>query len=266
MKQGVLLWMICALLTSCSHKMNLPAYLEFKKEQDSIQLLAKNHYNWPIHVNVLNKKTDESYYEQLKANEDRVILRFRKTRNDTSWLLKHFDFKAFFGDITITSYDTTHNYTYPFSKGYQSKIIQGYDGNFTHFGRLSAKTLDFDMKVGDTVVAAREGIVVKKLIHHNKQGVTKDYRDYGNYLIIYHDDNTFSQYVHLKQYGNLVDVGERVKKHQPIALSGFTGQTTVPHLHFGVYVLTKDGLKSIPIVLESQPAASLKPGTILIKE
>ena len=85
--------------------------------------------------------------------------------------------------------------------------------------------------------------------------------------MLYHeDDNTFSQYVHLKQYGNLVDVGDTIEANQPIALSGFTGWTTIPHLHFGVYQPTETGLESIQIIIDSMPAKSLKRGNIVTKD
>ena len=50
------------------------------------------------------------------------------------------------------------------------------------------------MKVGDTVVAARDGLVVKIMIDKYKQDTTKKYRNDGNHIMVYHQDNTFSQY------------------------------------------------------------------------
>jgi murein DD-endopeptidase MepM/ murein hydrolase activator NlpD len=84
--------------------------------------------------------------------------------------------------------------------------------------------------------------------------------------MIYHADNTFSQYVHLKQFGNFVKIGDSVRANQPIALSGFTGMTTLPHLHFGVYKSTKNGLESISVILDSIPANTLKRGNIITKK
>ncbi|MBT8244206.1 MAG: M23 family metallopeptidase [Winogradskyella sp.] len=84
--------------------------------------------------------------------------------------------------------------------------------------------------------------------------------------MIYYKDNTFSQYVHLKQYGSLVKIGDSIKANQYIALSGFTGWTTIPHLHFGVYKPTENGLESIPILLDSIRAKELKRGNIITKK
>ncbi|MFH1211650.1 MAG: M23 family metallopeptidase, partial [Candidatus Woesearchaeota archaeon] len=59
----------------------------------------------------------------------------------------------------------------------------------------------------------------------------------------------FSQYLHLKFKGSLVKTGVRVKKGQPIALSGNTGFTTAPHLHFIVFRLnnTEIGWESLKV-------------------
>ena len=44
-------------------------------------------------------------------------------------------------------------------------------------------------------------------------------------------------YAHLKFKGSLVEVGDRVKANQVIGLSGNTGYSTEPHLHFALLKL-----------------------------
>ena len=251
---------------SCSKNISKPSFIDFKIRNDSIHVVYKNNYPCPLYIKAINRKTDKAEYKQLRSKSETVVFSYSLSEMDSRSILRKYRFIGYYGDITIKSYDTSYNYSLPFIKGYTSNIIQGYDGKFSHKGAFSAKSLDFYMKVGDTIVAARDGVVVKKMIHHNKQGTTKEFRDYGNYIMIYHKDNTFSQYVHLKQYGNLVEVGDSVKKNQPIALSGFTGWTTVPHLHFGVYKPTETGLVSIPIIMDSIPAKTLKKGDIVVKQ
>ncbi|HTP65032.1 MAG TPA: M23 family metallopeptidase [Geobacteraceae bacterium] len=53
---------------------------------------------------------------------------------------------------------------------------------------------------------------------------------YGNMVIVQHDDGMISIYAHHSR--NLVKTGEKVKKETRIALSGSTGHSTGPHLHF----------------------------------
>ena len=54
-------------------------------------------------------------------------------------------------------------------------------------------------------------------------------------------------YAHLKAEGVLVRVGQRVRAGQQIGLSGNTGFTTGPHLHFVVQVNRGMRLESIPV-------------------
>ncbi|WP_296320612.1 M23 family metallopeptidase [Winogradskyella sp.] len=219
-----------------------------------------------MYVKIIDRTNDNTLYRQLQATEEKVILSYPEKERDSNGILKKYKFLGYYGVYPFKAYDTNYNYSLPFLKGYSSKIIQGYDGDFSHYGAFSAKTIDFDMKVGDTITAARDGIVVRVTQKHNKQGTSEKFRDYGNYVILYHEDNTFSQYVHLKQNGSLVKVGDSVKANQPIALSGFTGWTTVPHLHFGVYIPTKTGLASIPIMIDSIQGKTLKRGDLISKK
>ncbi len=251
---------------ACSKKIAKPNFINFSLKKDSIYVIAKNTHPFPLSAKIIENKTNNIKQIELKTNSDSIILRYSKKDTDTVTILKTYTFKGYYGNLSVNSYDTAYNYTLPFVKNYTSKIIQGYDGSFTHFGDESSKTIDFDMAIGDTIVASRDGVVAAVLAKHNKQGITKDYRKYGNYIVLYHKDNTYSQYVHIKQFGNLVDVGDSVKANQPIALSGFTGWTTLPHLHFGVYIPTKNGFKSVPIILDSIPARTLKKGDIIQKK
>ncbi|WP_327705253.1 M23 family metallopeptidase [Streptomyces decoyicus] len=53
---------------------------------------------------------------------------------------------------------------------------------------------------------------------------------YGNNIVIKMNDGTYTQYGHLSSLG--VSVGQHVTPGQQIGLSGSTGNTTGPHLHF----------------------------------
>ena len=56
----------------------------------------------------------------------------------------------------------------------------------------------------------------------------------GNYVILNLGNNFYAFYGHLKQGSLLVRKGDRVKKGQIIGLLGNSGNSTEPHLHFGV--------------------------------
>ncbi|MFD5539548.1 M23 family metallopeptidase [Streptomyces sp. NPDC127079] len=86
---------------------------------------------------------------------------------------------------------------------------------------------DFAVPTGTEVVAAHDGTVVKA--GGNGAG---DGPAYGNAVVIKHADGEYSQYAHLSRID--VRVGQVVRTGQHIALSGSTGNSTGPHLHFEI--------------------------------
>ena len=54
----------------------------------------------------------------------------------------------------------------------------------------------------------------------------------GNTVIVQHSDGTFGIYVHFNVAGVVVEVGDQVERGDILGLSGTTGCSTGPHLHF----------------------------------
>lgn len=106
--------------------------------------------------------------------------------------------------------------------------------NHTHSGQ------DFAVKSGTAVVAAHGGKVVKA--GGNGAG---DGPAYGNAVVINHGNGTFSQYAHLSRV--TVKVGQVVQTGQRIALSGSTGNSSGPHLHFEVRTTANYGSAVDPV-------------------
>jgi murein DD-endopeptidase MepM/ murein hydrolase activator NlpD len=72
---------------------------------------------------------------------------------------------------------------------------------------------------------------------------------YGNYILIDHGDGLESMYGHASRL--FVRAGDRVERNEVIALSGSTGRSTAPHLHFEV---RKDGEPVDPLTYVTQPS------------
>ena len=132
----------------------------------------------------------------------------------------------------ITHEDTSYVYALPFEEGKSYRMVQGYFSSFTHKERAA---LDFKMKRGSVICSAREGVVVRVKEDGDRGGLKRRLRAYGNYVIIQHPDSSRAGYWHIQKDGALVNVGDSVKKGQPIALSGKTGYSAIPHLHFLVW-------------------------------
>ncbi|MFI1800753.1 M23 family metallopeptidase [Streptomyces sp. NPDC020379] len=108
--------------------------------------------------------------------------------------------------------------------GYQIGQPFGISGNMwanKHSGQ------DLVVNSGTSVKAVHGGTVVKAGPNGGGDGPA-----YGNAIVIKHDDNTYSQYAHLSQVK--VHVGQAVTTGQEIGLSGSTGNSSGPHLHFEI--------------------------------
>ncbi|MFE0643766.1 M23 family metallopeptidase [Streptomyces sp. NPDC058877] len=86
---------------------------------------------------------------------------------------------------------------------------------------------DFAVPVGTPVKAAAAGTVVKAGPNGGGDGPA-----YGNAIVVKHANGTYSQYAHLSKIK--VSVGQKVAAGQQIALSGNTGNSSGPHLHFEI--------------------------------
>ena len=128
--------------------------------------------------------------------------------------------------------DTSYIYSLPYEKGSGHRIVQGYFGVFSHKERAA---LDFKMKRGTKICAIRNGVVVRVKEDGDRGGWNKKYRPFGNVIVIQHADGSRAGYWHLQYNGVLVNAGDTVKQDQPIGLSGKTGYTLFPHLHFIVW-------------------------------
>lgn len=140
--------------------------------------------------------------------------------------------------------DSSFVYALPFENNKAHLLVQGYFGKYSHKERVA---LDFKMKSGTKVLAARDGVIIRIKEDGSRGGTKREYRSDGNNIIIQHFDNSRSGYWHLQQNGVMVHVGDTVKRGQLIGLSGNTGYTAFPHLHFIVWKFNVDGqFRQIP--------------------
>ncbi len=169
-------------------------------------------------------------------------------------------FRARWGDPRAEP--TDYVYRLPYPAGETFSVLQGFHGNFSHKGS-NEFAIDFDCPVATQVLAARPGVVVAANAAAQGSGTTAEFLDYRrtNFVLIQHDDGTLGEYMHLSPSGIEVKPGQRVERGTPLALSGNTGYSSTPHLHFQVMTAGDDGVtaRSFPFRLAASPKTIEEP-------
>lgn len=144
-------------------------------------------------------------------------------------------------------------YVLPWQVGETYLVGQGNcvaQGSGSHAqGTRAEYAYDIVMPIGTALLAVRDGTVI-----YVEEGFPDGTRVPGeeNTIVIEHDDGTLSNYGHLTTMGAIVTVGEDVRQSAVIGMSGDSGASTEPHLHFEI--LACDGE---PIIFE--PTVSFSP-------
>lgn len=233
--------------------------------KDSVYITLINEIYGPIKINFTPK---DSVKDQIRVLPE-FILASRDSVNDVLIIprtlvidtaavdITHYiNFDAQLGDPSNSAHNSEYLYALPYKKRKRIKIIQTFNGGFSHQEDYSKYSVDFGTKIGDTIFAAREGRVVKTRDQFTEYG-GREMIDSANLIIIMHDDGTFGHYLHLDYQGVLVKPGEKVARGQAIGISGWTGFSTLPHLHFSVLNAQN---KSVPFYFASFPGQVLKKG------
>jgi murein DD-endopeptidase MepM/ murein hydrolase activator NlpD len=136
---------------------------------------------------------------------------FQNKKDKRYYDLKGRSFTSFFLKVPLrysrVSSRFTHKRWHPILKKYRA-----------HLG------VDYAAPIGRKVFAAADG----KVIFKGRKG------GYGKTVIIRHKDGYKSLYAHMNQYGK-IRAGQWIKQGRHIGYVGNTGNSTGPHLHFGLY-------------------------------
>ena len=144
----------------------------------------------------------------------------------------------YFGDVRETKAEGT----------FDGNIVNGFINPVANFSKCTSSYgcrvhpisgdyryhsgIDIPVVEGTPVYATKEGTI--SAVRNNVTGYLAG--SYGNYVDVTHDDGSMTRYAHLKYGGISVSVGDRVSQGQLIALSGNTGGSTGPHLHYEVHI------------------------------
>ncbi|WED29962.1 peptidoglycan DD-metalloendopeptidase family protein [Vibrio sp. DW001] len=117
---------------------------------------------------------------------------------------------------------------YPTGKRY--RISSSFNPNRKHpvTGRTSPHNgTDFATPIGTPVYSTGDGKVI----------LTRNHPYAGKYIVIQHGSSYKTRYLHLSRI--LVKKGQAISRGQKIALSGNTGRSTGPHLHYEFMIRNK---------------------------
>lgn len=233
---------------------------------DTISFHLRNPVKCPIRValfeDVSNPNLNTLFEEiTLRESQDTIVKVRYPNFNENG----NISYKVNYGSLDKTIIPNEIAFPFPQNRTYE--IIQGYHGSFSHNDIFNEYAIDFSLQIGDTITSTDKGYVVGLVEGYKYHGTTEEWAetDKSNRITMYHPESgLFSQYVHLDHNGALVALGDFVERGQPIGISGMTGFTNIPHLHFNVKIPNEDGIISIPITFEGGIAGeSLQPGDIV---
>lgn len=241
---------ICILLLagSCELGNAQNLYLEPKRSEDEFVLMAYNELPCPISLQAKAADIDTTFEVFIPRKRERALIRWPDPADSLfSNPRETFTYDYVVGN-PYAAPDDDYAYSLPFPEGEAYTLTQGNKSDFTHNEPISRYAFDFAMPVGSYVSAARGGTVGVVVEEFKIGGQDRKLMKKSNRIMVCHNDGTVAVYAHLQHKGALVEVGDKVFVGQVIGLSGNTGYTTSPHLHFTVLA----GRKSIPIRFRNQ--------------
>lgn len=227
-----------------------------EKSENGVTLIMKSDYcvEYTVTLEATLKNMTSSrplpFTVDAAGRSSFVLARFTVADPTQNWRYDYRYYWEYGGRRKTTEND--YDYAMPFGPG-RYVVMQGPRGTFSHFaGSGSENAVDWGVPEGTIVCAARAGRVVGARDDSTVSGTDPKLKPLGNYVIIKHSDGTFADYHHLKTHGVMVKIGDEVNVGQPIGLSGSTGYSSKPHLHFMVFQAV-DGKKvlSLPFRLKT---------------
>lgn len=233
----VLLTGMVALSDSRVEDSEVKQSVEFTTEKrgNISSIFASNPFAFPVTVTI--ELTDDSKNVRMRPRSPAtVVLRpvsrrrmvtIQPVRRSKRWSYRY-QSSIKYGDSSA-KHDPETIYRLPYAKGESYRVGQGPFGDFSHQDKVA---YDFALPEGTQICAARGGRVVRVIEHFTEGGESKNLKDRANVIFVLHDDRSIAAYYHLMHEGSQVALGDQVEEGQAIGLSGNTGYSQGPHLHF----------------------------------
>ena len=214
-------------------------------KNDSFYALIPFHYfmkQKKHQVIVTYKIEDKEYFEEFKIdlyedNFEQEEIKVNHSKVSLSSKNKKRVRKEYVRAMEVYTSVTPENYWYEdFIYPVNASITSNFGTKRVYNNTIKSyhTGIDFKARINTKIHAANNGIV----------RVAKNRFYAGNSVVIDHGQGVFTCYFHLNKI--FVSVGDFVQKSDIIGLSGNTGRTTGPHLHFATFV---NGIQINPVKL-----------------
>lgn len=232
--------------------------------QKAPRYYAVNPYYGPLEVHLSfveqhNVKAEPSWprHYVVPANSELFLSAIKPIQARQSWSFRY-QVQSALGDPNAV-HQADFVYALPFPADRHYLLTQGFNGQYSHQHEQSRYAVDIAMPEGSQVLAARGGVVMDIAKDFYDGGAKAKHLARANYVRILHDDGSMAIYAHLQLESVKVAKGQQIKQGQLLALSGSTGFSTGPHLHFAVQINGGLKLQSIPFKWRNKSGNAVSP-------
>lgn len=132
------------------------------------------------------------------------------------------------GDKFIPNVGDLNNWAWPSESGWTMNSLSGYEWRIHPI--TGKRQFHYGLDISGTgynsaIYAANNGTVITK----------KKVWDFGNYIVIDHNNGYYTLYAHMNKFYEGIEVGDTVLRGQQIGYVGSTGTSTGPHIHFELW-------------------------------
>lgn len=256
---------IFSLLADAARAQNYPFTVISEQQGNKHVLVAKNNGRAPVQVFV--SLVDASNAVSRPAMPfDRVVgagqtLQLAELASASGAGGYSFRFRSTWqlGDPKAV-HDTRAVYRLPFENNKRYVVSQAPGGPLiTHTTAAQRDAIDIAMPQGEPIVAARAGIVIENVRPFDTGRMEPYYYDKANVVRILHDDGTWADYAHLLKYSANIVPGQRIEAGVEIGLSGSSGFSGGPHLHFVVQKNEGGKVVSVPVTFTTHTQGLMTP-------
>lgn len=230
--------------------------IETKLHNGIWSIVANNPYHGPLEVAVKLTDSKETKRELVPANSEKVLF---------SGVDQGISYEKYFMPGDPSARHNYPAYQLPVRRNIQHRISQSFAGPYSHKEEPNVYAVDFALPVGSEILAARDGIVMQVQDNYVLDGTDVYFIDKANLIKVLHSDGTMAVYAHLLASSAKVQAGQSVRAGEVLGLSGSTGFSTGPHLHFVIWRNTGLKMVSVPFKFTDDGQTSYQPaaGTVL---